>query len=67
MSIDFDSENPRDSERRNRVLARIEAALRAERLSVIDLAGDDPGGDPYNKGTARAAANDRWNPALRRR
>lgn len=45
-------------DRRQTVLAQIEAALLADKLSVIELADDQTGTDPYNSGSARGA--DSW-------
>jgi hypothetical protein len=41
-------------DRRQTVLAQIEAALLANKLSVLELAEEQTGTDPYNRGRARA-------------
>ena len=45
-------------DRRQTVLAQIEAALLADKLSVLNLAEESTGTDPYNSGSPRAA--DHW-------
>jgi hypothetical protein len=45
-------------DRRSSVLAQIEAALLADKLSVLELVDESAGGDPYNRG--KAQANDLW-------
>ncbi len=51
-------------DRRQTVLAQIEAALLADKLSVLEIAdeGKCTGSDPYNRGRARAAS---WGKASR--
>lgn len=44
-------------DRRQTVLAQIEAALLADKLSVLELSTEDTGTDPYNSGVFR---NDVW-------
>ena len=44
-------------DRRQTVLAQIEAALLADKLSVLNLAAESTGTDPYNRGLPRAADN----------
>jgi hypothetical protein len=39
-------------DRRQTVLAQIEAALLANKLSVLELAEENAGTDPYNRGRA---------------
>lgn len=45
-------------DRRQTVLAQIEAALLADKLSVVELAEECTGTDPYNRGRIKASA---WN------
>jgi hypothetical protein len=40
-------------DRRQTVLAQIEAALLADKLSVVDFAEECTGTDPYNRGRAK--------------
>ncbi len=40
-------------DRRQTVLAQIEAALLADKLSLVELAAEDTGSDPYNSGVFR--------------
>jgi hypothetical protein len=41
-------------DRRQTVLAQIEAALLADKLSVMELVEESTGNDPYNRGRVRA-------------
>lgn len=41
--------------RQQDTLARIKAALMAERIAVTDITGEDTGTDPYNSSGRRAA------------
>jgi hypothetical protein len=43
-------------DRRSTVLAQIEAALLADKLTVLDFVEDGAGTDPYNRGRASAAS-----------
>lgn len=43
-------------DRRQTVLAQIEAALLADQISVLDLAQENTGTDPYNSGYGRSDA-----------
>ena len=45
-------------DRRQTVLAQIEAALLANKLSVLELAAESTGTDPYNR--SRAAVANTW-------
>jgi hypothetical protein len=45
-------------DRRQTVLAQIEAALLADKLSVVDFAEESTGTDPYNRGRSRPSAWD---------
>jgi hypothetical protein len=45
-------------DRRQTVLAQIEAALLADKLSVVELAEESTGTDPYNRSRSRASAWD---------
>ena len=45
-------------DRRQTVLAQIEAALLADKLSVVDLVEESTGTDPYNRGRARPSVWD---------
>jgi hypothetical protein len=45
-------------DRRQTVLAQIEAALLADKLSVVDFAEESTGTDPYNRGRTRPSAWD---------
>jgi hypothetical protein len=45
-------------DRRQTVLAQIEAALLADKLAVVELAEESTGTDPYNRGRSRPVA---WN------
>jgi hypothetical protein len=45
-------------DRRQTVLAQIEAALLADKLSVVDFAEESTGTDPYNRGQVKASAWD---------
>ena len=45
-------------DRRGTVLAQIEAALLADKLSVVDFAEECTGTDPYNRGRAKATVWD---------
>ena len=45
-------------DRRQTVLAQIEAALLADKLSVVELAEESTGTDPYNRGRARPSVWD---------
>jgi hypothetical protein len=45
-------------DRRQTVLAQIEAALLADKLTVMELAEECTGTDPYNRGRAKASAWD---------
>jgi hypothetical protein len=45
-------------DRRQTVLAQIEAALLADKLSVIDFAEESTGTDPYNRGRSQASVWD---------
>ncbi len=49
-------------DRRRTVLAQIEAALLADKMGVLELAGESTGTDPYNRGRARATV---WSPGRR--
>jgi hypothetical protein len=56
---DIDSEDTGDTariDRRQTVLAQIEAALLANKLSVLDFDEERAGSDPYNRSRARSAA-----------
>lgn len=46
-------------DRRQTVLAQIEAALLADKLSVLDIAEESTGTDPYNRG--RPISPSAWN------
>ena len=41
-------------DRQQATLLRIQAALLADRLAVIDLAGENTGSDPYNSSSNRS-------------
>ena len=43
-------------DRRQTVLAQIEAALLADKLSVVEMAEEGTGTDPYNRGVPRATS-----------
>jgi hypothetical protein len=45
-------------DRRQTVLAQIEAALLADKLSVVELAEESTGTDPYNRGRAKPSVWD---------
>lgn len=45
-------------DRRGTVLAQIEAALLADKLSVVELAEESTGTDPYNSGRSKRSAWD---------
>jgi hypothetical protein len=45
-------------DRRQTVLAQIEAALLADKLSVVDFAEESTGTDPYNRGRTKASVWD---------
>jgi len=45
-------------DRRQTVLAQIEAALLADKLSVVDFAEESTGTDPYNRGRAKPSVWD---------
>jgi hypothetical protein len=45
-------------DRRQTVLAQIEAALLADKLAVVDFAEESTGTDPYNRGRTKPLA---WN------
>lgn len=49
-------------DRRQTVLAQIEAALLADKLSVVELAEECTGTDPYNRSCTKATAWDRKRP-----
>jgi hypothetical protein len=49
-------------DRRGTVLAQIEAALLADKLSVLDFAEENTGTDPYNRGRGKASP---WGKASR--
>ena len=52
----LDGEDLSPPGRRRTVLEQIEAALRAEKLRVVDGGSDAPGSDPYNRVVARGDA-----------
>jgi hypothetical protein len=45
-------------DRRQTVLAQIEAALLADKLSVVDFAEESTGTDPYNRARAKTSVWD---------
>jgi len=49
-------------DRRQTVLAQIEAALLADKLSVVDFAEESTGTDPYNRGRVKTSAWDSKRP-----
>ncbi|HMA10837.1 MAG TPA: hypothetical protein VKO83_03040 [Steroidobacteraceae bacterium] len=49
-------------DRRQTVLAQIEAALLADKLSVIEFAEESTGTDPYNRGRVGASVWDAKRP-----
>lgn len=44
-------------QRRHDTLNRLRAALLADRLSVLELTGENTGTDPYNSGSVRAPSH----------
>jgi hypothetical protein len=49
-------------DRRQTVLAQIEAALLADKISVLEVSEEGTGTDPYNRGRTRTTA---WSKASR--
>jgi len=47
---------PAGDRRRDDTLTRLRSALAGQRLSLLDLTGEDTGTDPYNSGVHRALA-----------
>ena len=45
-------------DRRQTVLAQIEAALLSDKLTVVDFAEESTGTDPYNRGRIKSSAWD---------